>query len=217
MQYLFSDRDRTNFLKQAERRAVQFLCKHMPVWVTSNGLTAIGLVGGGIVLVGLWLARSNVLFLGLSIFGLVLHWFGDSLDGRLAYYRNTPRKWFGFSLDIFVDWVSVVAMGLGCYVYLPRYRVLAFLLIAAYGAAMVIVLLRYKISGEYKIDLFNFGPTEMRVLIAAVLLLEIFRPGSLLQFCVIATVVLTIMNIIELRNVLRLADARDASERATLK
>jgi hypothetical protein len=213
VQYLFSDRRRTNMMKQAERRSVLFLCQHMPVWVTPNGLTTIGLVGGFIVFAGLWLARSNALFLLLSILGLALHWFGDSLDGRLAYYRNTPRKWFGFSLDVIVDWVSVFAMGLGCYTYLPHYRAVAFLLVAAYGAAIVIALLRYKISGTYKIDLFTFGPTEMRLLIAAVLVLEIFRRGSLLQFCIIATVVLAVMDILELRNVLRLADARDASEK----
>jgi len=217
MQYIFSDRQRTNVLKRAESQAIQLFCKHMPAWVTPNFLTTVGLAGGLIVFLGLWLARTNILFLLISILGLALHWFGDSLDGRLAYYRNTPRKWFGFSLDVVVDWISIFAMGLGCYMYLPRYRVVAFLLIAAYGAAIVIALLRYKISGNYKIDLFNFGPTEMRVLIAAVLLLEIFRPDSLLQFCVIAALVLTVMNIVELREVLRLADARDASERVILK
>jgi phosphatidylglycerophosphate synthase len=208
-----ADRRRTNVLKRAEFSAIQFFCRHMPAWMTPNGLTIVGLAGGAMVLAGLWLASLNVLFVLLSIFGLAVHWFGDSLDGRLAYYRNTPRKWFGFCLDIVADWVSVFAMGLGCYLYLPRHRFIPFLLVAAYGASIIIALLRYRISEEYRIDLFRFGPTEMRLIISAVFVLEIFLSGSIMAFCGIATITLAGMNVVDLRNLLHLADARDLSEK----
>ena len=48
---------------------------------------------------------------------LIINWFGDSLDGRLAYYRNKPRKWYGFSLDITVDWFTTLLIGAGYAIY----------------------------------------------------------------------------------------------------
>jgi phosphatidylserine synthase len=44
----------------------------------------------------------------MGYFGFAINWFGDSLDGRIAYYRNTPRKWYGFALDCIMDWLSLV-------------------------------------------------------------------------------------------------------------
>ena len=79
----------------------------MPQWVTPNILTAIGFAGSIMVALGLWYAQSNPLFLFFSVFGFAVQWFGDSLDGRLAYWRNIPRKWYGWALDISVDWISI--------------------------------------------------------------------------------------------------------------
>lgn len=78
------DRERSNMLRHAEHRLVQFLCRRLPLWVTSDMLTAFGFFGSLVICCGLWLGESNRVFLLFSILGLVIHWFGDSLDGRLA-------------------------------------------------------------------------------------------------------------------------------------
>jgi phosphatidylglycerophosphate synthase len=67
-------------------------------------LTFIGVSGSLIVLSGFILAvyvHKNYLLLGVP--GFVINWFGDSLDGRLAYFRKKPRKWYGFTLDLVTD------------------------------------------------------------------------------------------------------------------
>lgn len=209
-----SDRARTNILKRAEYNLIQYLCERMPPWITSNGLTAIGLAGGGVVFLGLWLGKVHVLLLLISILGLVINWFGDSLDGRLAYYRNIPRKWYGFSLDVVADWTSTFAIALGFYFHFPRYKVIPFVFVAAYGAAIIIALLRYKITDDYRIDTFRLGPTEMRILVAVMLLLEIFRPNTLFQFGIAGAGILIVMDFVELKKLLRLADKRDVHEKA---
>ena len=112
-----SSRKRTNILKNVESKTITFLCKVMPNWVTSDILTAIGFLGSIIVAIGLVMAKSEKPWLIVSVLGFAIQWFGDSLDGRLAYYRNTPRKWYGWALDISVDWVSIGIIGFGFYYF----------------------------------------------------------------------------------------------------
>jgi hypothetical protein len=210
-----SDRERTNLLKRAEARAIQFFCRHMPGWIYPDLLTAIGFCGSLIVCAGLWLARHrDQYFLLLSILGLAIHWFGDSLDGRLAYYRNTPRKWYGWALDINVDWTSACFIGLGFYFYLMTFKIVAFVFVVAYGGSMIVALLRYKITEKYTIDTFMFGPTELRLLLASVLLIELFRPNTLLQFGFAGSLILVIINTIDSYKVLKMADRKDRELKA---
>jgi hypothetical protein len=49
---------------------------------------------------------------------MAIQWFGDSLDGRIAYYRNTPRKWYGWLLDMNLDWISTAMMTAAYVIYL---------------------------------------------------------------------------------------------------
>jgi phosphatidylglycerophosphate synthase len=209
-----SDRKRSNFLKNAEYTTISYLCKIMPRWVTPDMLTAFGVFGAVVVFFGLQLAKIDKLFLLLSILGLAIHWFGDSLDGRIAYYRNTPRKWYGWALDIHADWLAIIIIGLGFYFYFPYYNFVAFLFVAAYGGAMIIALLRYKINNQYIIDSNYFGPTELRIVLSAVLFLEILFPYILLGFGMIGTVLLVVFNTIDSIGVLKAGDVRDLSEKS---
>ena len=207
------DRKRTNILKSAEHRAVQYFCSRLPQWVTPDMLTAFGFFGSLVAGAGLWLGGFNRFFLLFAIIGLVMHWLGDSLDGRLAYYRNRPRKWYGWALDINTDLTSVCIIGLGFYLYLTAYKIVAFVFVAAYCGSMIIALLRYKITNKYTIDSFYLGPTELRMMIALFLLIEIFRPGALLHFGFAGSLLLLVFNLLESYKLLRLADQKDRDEK----
>ena len=208
------DRERTNLLKRAEQSTIQFLCARIPAWVSSDMLTAIGFSGSFLVFAGLWLARQNRAFLLMAIAGLAVQWFGDSLDGRLAYYRNRPRKWYGWSLDINADWTSACIMGLGFYFYLTNFRIVSFVFVIAYGGSMIVALMRYKILNQYTIDTFKLGPTELRILLSLILLIEIFRRNTLLQFGFVGSLLLILFNLIESYKLLKLADQKDREEKA---
>jgi hypothetical protein len=43
------------------------------------------------------------------------------MDGRLAYYRNRPKKLYGFTLDITIDWIGIILIGVGFIVYAKEY------------------------------------------------------------------------------------------------
>lgn len=212
---LFADRERTNILRGGEQKLILFLLKKLPAWITPNFMTGVGMLGSVLVFVAFILAHyyhSTYLLIGLA--GLFINWLGDSLDGRLAYYRNIPRKWYGFTLDIIMDWLSIVLIGLGYYFYAsgPQH-ILAFLFTVLYGWSMIIALLRYKITGAYQIDSGNLGPTELRVIISLILLAESLIPGTIGYFALAITALLLIINIVDTQKVLKLGDNRDKAEK----
>lgn len=212
---IFADRKRTNILRNGEQRFIHFLLKQMPKFVSPNILTGIGLLGSITVSVSFMLAiTSDKYFLLLGILGLFINWFGDSLDGRLAYYRQIPRKWYGFALDIIMDWASIVLIGLGYYYYAEApAKVLAFFFVVFYGWSMIISLLRYKITDVYRIDSGIFGPTELRIIIAFIILLELLLPGSLLYSAILITITLFVVNILDTMELLYFGNERDGKDK----
>lgn len=211
------DRSRTNILKGLEQPVLVFLCRIMPLWVTSDILTAVGFIGSGLVALGFVLAKTNHYYLIFAIGGFAVQWFGDSLDGRLAYYRNTPRKWYGFSLDICMDWLSIMLIGIGFYYFLPAStKLLAFLTVSMYGWAILLALLKYKITGDYVVDTGLFGPTEFRVSLCLVMLAEVLLPGTLTICVAVVNLLLFFINSINLHKLLQLGNLRDQQENGKL-
>ncbi len=216
---LFQDRKRTNFLKTYEQQSLAFLVKKTPLFITSNNLTFIGFLGSLLVFVGFLLATYiDRTYLLLGVIGLAINWFGDSLDGRIAYYRNIPRKWYGFALDIIMDWIATVFIGLGYVVYAKEeLEIAAFLFVVLYGWAMIISQIRYKITDNYTIDAGLLGPTEIRIIIALVLVAEVIFKDSIQFFAIAMCLALFTINCIDTRNLLRLGDNRDKAELALKK
>lgn len=212
---IFQDRDRTNILKKIEQNALSYFVTIIPQWVSSNMLTGFGYFGNFITGLSFVLARYiNIHFLFLSILGLFINWFGDSLDGRLAYYRNKPRRWFGFTLDLIVDWLGTLTIGIGILMYMHDLWILAaYGFIVLYGWSMIIAIHRYKITGFYSIDSGILGPTEVRVIIGALIIFEALVPGSLNYTATLASVILLIFNINDTIKLLHLADQRDIDEK----
>jgi len=102
-------RNRTNILRNVEQNSIAFFVKKIPRWISSDMLTGIGFFGNILVFLSFILAAYfSPTFLLLGVFGFMVSWFGDSLDGRIAYYRNIPRKWYGFALDVTTDWIGIV-------------------------------------------------------------------------------------------------------------
>lgn len=215
LRLIATDRQRTNILRSWEQKSIAYLVQRIPSWISSDGLTAIGAFGNLMVaasfVMGAYLSRY---WLILSLLGFIINWFGDSLDGRLAYYRKTPRKWYGFSLDITVDWIGTILIGLGYTMYAPGvWKYAGFLFVVLYGWEMITAQLRYKIGGQYSIDSGIFGPTEVRLLLGTIITIEVFFPGTIQYLATAACVFLLISNFSEAHKLLILADVRDKEER----
>ncbi|KRD12086.1 CDP-alcohol phosphatidyltransferase [Flavobacterium sp. Root901] len=214
IQRTFSDRKRTNILKRAEQLTIAFLLPKVPEFITPNVLTLIGTIGSGLIFIAFVLGSyvtNRYLLLGIA--GLAVNWLGDSLDGRLAYYRNIPRRWYGFALDIISDWIGIVLIGFGYYIYAENNtQIIAFAFVALYGWSIIISQLRYKITNEYTIDSGFAGPTELRFIIAIILIVEVLFHGSILYLTGTITIVLLIINIFDSLKLLKLGDLKDKNQ-----
>ena len=107
--------------------------------MNSDMLTAIGFSGSLVILLSFILATYiDRTYLLLGVVGFLISWFGDSLDGRVAYYRNKQRKWYGFALDLTTDWIGIVLMGFGFVIYtVDQWEVIGFCIVVLYGLGNV--------------------------------------------------------------------------------
>lgn len=213
---IFRDRPRSNLLKKHEQKAISWLVRRIPGWINSDILTGIGLSGNIIVAIAFILASFySTAFLLLGLLGFFINWFGDSLDGRLAYYRNIPRKHYGFTLDITIDWISIIIVGFGYIIYAEgAWELLGYGFVVMYGWEMILALTRYRLTGQYVIDSGKMGPTEVRLVICTLLITEVLLPGSLYYLAAVVVAVLFLVNIIDTVKLLKLADEFDRQEKA---
>jgi hypothetical protein len=208
------DRSRTNLLKRYEQNTLVFLVQHIPSWIKSDTLTLIGFIGSLVVFLSFILATYvNSDYLLLGILGFAINWFGDSLDGRLAYFRKQPRKWYGFSLDLTVDWMTTIIIGCGYMIYTDgNWKILGFGFVVMYGWAIITTLLKYKVTGKYIIDSGLFGPTELRIIVSIILVVELLFKGTIIYSAIIICAILFIVNIFNSVKLLRLANNLDIEE-----
>jgi len=159
-------RQQQSILSSLERRTLAWLARHMPGWVNSDHLTALGFAGMILTGASYFLARWDRRMLLAGIFFLAVNWFGDSLDGTLARYRNRLRPRYGFYVDHIVDAFGVLFLvaGLGLSGYMSPGVAMAFL-IAYYLLSIELYLATYTV-GVFKLSFGIWGPTELRVMLA---------------------------------------------------
>ena len=150
-----------------EKRLLIWLAARMPSFVNSDHLTALGLAamvaaGAAYALSGSWpwlLLAVNVL--------LVVNWFGDSLDGTLARFRNRCRPRYGFYVDHVVDMFGALFLlgGMALSGYMSPAVAIA-VLVTYFMMAIHVYLATYAL-GVFKIAYGGLGGTELRLLLAA--------------------------------------------------
>lgn len=170
-----------NVLAHAERRILTRLCARLPLWVTPDLLTLIGFVGAVIIATGYILSWLSPVWLALSVVGYAVNWFGDSLDGSLARFRQIERPSYGYLVDHSVDALAtsmfVGAIGLSPYM---RFDV-ALLALVGYLLLSIHSFIAARVVGEFRLSYLAGGPTELRLmLIAMTLAMPVIGPETLL-------------------------------------
>ena len=151
----------------AEKRLLCWIARRLPGWVSSDGLTMLGFgaqMGAGAAFA--W-ARWWRGALWLVLVCLVLNWFGDSLDGTLARVREQQRPRFGFYVDHMVDLLGAVALmgGLG-WSGMVHWEIAMAMLVGFLVLSCESYLATYTL-GCFELSQGWFGPTEIRILLAA--------------------------------------------------
>ena len=171
-----AERIQTSLLSKAEKKALVWLAQRQPGWMTSDTLTYIGVLGTVIYAIGGWLSNTDIKYLWLSSFGLVLHWYGDSLDGTLARFRNTQRPVYGFFIDHTLDALATCLFCLGLGLSPVMRMDVALLIMGGYLCLSIYTYISTIIIDEFRLTYGKLGPTEVRLILIAVNTLYIYAP-----------------------------------------
>lgn len=210
-------RIQTSFLNGMEKKALVWLAGRQPQWVTSDMLTVVGVIGAFLTGLGFALTHYGIGWLWLSSAGLVLNWYGDSLDGTLARVRNRQRPLYGYYLDHTVDCVNEAFMFVGAGLSPLVDLNLALAVFILYLFLTVNVSINAHLKSEFRLTYAKLGPTEFRLIIILLNTLLILFPGLLgfsAELCghpfstldIVALVLIAMLSLIYLFTVL--ADVR---------
>jgi archaetidylinositol phosphate synthase len=153
----------TSWVIPVEHPLVGWLAPKLPAAVTPDHLTLTGFIGAlicGLAYGASWLSPA---LLWVASAGLIINWFGDSLDGTLARYRKIERPRYGFFIDNATDLLSQICIffGLGASPYM-RFDV-SCLALAGYYMVSFFNLIKAIDTHVIKIGFFGVGPTEIRL------------------------------------------------------
>lgn len=156
-----------SWVAAGEKRALLWLAGRSPARITPDHLTVLGLVAqigaGACYALAAW---NRAALLGVIVC-LALNWLGDSLDGTLARFRQRLRPRYGFYVDHMVDSFGALALmgGLALSGYMHPW--IAIGLLIAFLMLSIQSYLATHALGEFRISFWRFGPTELRILLAA--------------------------------------------------
>ena len=154
-----------SFLGPIERPTLAWIAARLPATVLPDHLTALGVVGGLITAAGFLLSRLSLTWLWLASVGLVINWFGDSLDGTLARVRRIERPRYGFFIDhtsdLFCQIITFLALGASPLTHFGA----ACLGLITFLLAFVYSLITAHARATMRVTYFYFGPTEIRALL----------------------------------------------------
>ncbi len=175
-QFKNATRLQDSLTSKPEKRLLIWMAERTPRWINSDHLTLLGFVAQVMSGASYALARWNRYWLLAVIGFLAINWLGDSLDGTLARVRQQLRPRYGFYVDHIVDSFGGLALmaGLGLSGYMHPYIAVG-LLVAFLLLSIQSYLATYTL-GEFQLSFWNFGPTELRILLAIGNIALLYRP-----------------------------------------
>jgi len=156
-----------------EQWALPRIAARLPRWVMPDHLTGLGIVAATWIMFCYMRSNYDPRWLWGANLGLVLHWFGDSLDGTLARVRRIQRPRYGFYLDHLTDAYSTVVLGLG--LGFSPYMLLSVALagVVGYLVLSINVYLETYVFGRFRYGYGSLGPTEARIMLIVLNLLAL--------------------------------------------
>ena len=161
--YREARREMNGWSARAEKKLLARLAATLPDGVSPDQLTVLGLIG--MLLAGAAYAMSgrNPLLLHVSNLGLLVNWFGDSLDGTLARHRGKLRPRYGFYVDHVIDALGATAVLGGLAASGLMSPVLAAGVLVTYLLFSVHLYLQAHVLGRFRMSYGRVGGTELRI------------------------------------------------------
>jgi phosphatidylglycerophosphate synthase len=160
-------REHRSMTAAVEKRLLIWIARRLPSSVSSDHLSALGLVAMG---------TAGLSFAAMSwspwaaagvVASLVANWFGDSLDGTVARVRGQQRPRYGYYVDHIIDLAGTAMLvgGMACSGLMNPSIALAVL--SAYLLVSSESYLAAHAAGLFRMSFLGFGPTELRIVLAA--------------------------------------------------
>jgi len=159
-----------------EKRALIWMAERTPGWINSDQLTMLGFLAQVMAGASYALARWNRYWLLAVIGFLAVNWLGDSLDGTIARARQQLRPRYGFYVDHIVDSFGGLALMAGLALSGYMHPSVAIGLLVAFLLLSIQSYLATYTLGEFQLSFWNFGPTELRILLAVGNVALLYRP-----------------------------------------
>lgn len=165
-----------------EKRLLKRMATALPDWINSDHMTALGMLASLIIAAGYILTHYSMWWLMLSNVGLILHWYGDSLDGTLARVRNQERERYGYFIDHICDvwtiFIISVAMGISplLNMEIALFAALAYCLMNVYVHIVAYTRQKFLLSHG------KLGPTEFRIAFIIINCIAIYWNPNLYTF-----------------------------------
>ena len=172
-------RENHSLLAQPEKRLLIWLARRMPRAINSDHLSALGLAA--MCAAGLSFAAFRLTPWAAAgvVVSLAANWLGDSLDGTLARVRDEQRPRYGYYVDHVIDLAGSTCLLGGLAASGLMSPLLAAVLLAAYLLVSAETYLATHARGVFRMSFLGFGPTELRILIAAGAIRAAYNPWLL--------------------------------------
>src|SRR4051794_7652428 len=110
-----ASREPNFLLARPEKRVLTAIARRLPRWVLPDDLTALGVAAAIGICIAYQATNADRAWLWVASALLIVHWFGDSLDGTLARVRGIERPRYGYYLDHLVDAISTAFIGISLF------------------------------------------------------------------------------------------------------
>jgi len=149
---------------KAEQAILNKLVRLVPRFISPDFMTVLALLAAlGIGASYFYAPQYKILYLIAAALYFV-HWYGDSLDGKLARYRNKQRPRYGHYIDHMLDSVSVAVILGGLTASAITFTASWLWVVAGFLLLMTHAFLKASATGKFELSLGVVGPTEARLI-----------------------------------------------------
>jgi archaetidylinositol phosphate synthase len=159
-------RDHRSVLAAAEKRLLVTLATALPRRINSDHLSALALAAMVVIGAAFAAMRATPMAAWVVVVGLIVNWFGDSLDGTLARVRRHERPRFGFYVDHVIDLIGTTALFAGLAASGLMAPTIALAVLVGYLLMCAESFLATHATGVFRMSFVGVGPTELRILLA---------------------------------------------------
>lgn len=176
------------YIKQILKLFVPFLSKY----VTSTQLTLCTLLWSFLIVVSGYLARSNRLWLLLSIISIIGHFITDLLDGEMSIYQNDGLEKWNFFMDHLLDFILTIAVFIGLVLmFYKKNTIMLFPLFLIFALTIINMAASFLLIAEKGLDLgiqwndcFTFNIFHMHFILIMFYVINILYPKKIKVFYV---------------------------------